>query len=341
MRTDLFDFELPAERIAQAPAHPKESAKLLHISNDLMDRTVADLPDLLQPGDLLVLNDTRVLPTRFAAHRGVVSVDVTLVQTIDDRSWWAFAKPGRKLRTGDEINLADGLVANVADKLADGRVRLDFNLSGQDLIELIKATGHMPLPPYIRRPRGGRPDDDSDYQTVFARHDGSVAAPTASLHLTQALLDALDAKAVGRAFVTLHVGMGTFLPVKTDTTDAHVMHREWFDIPTETATKVNETRARGGRIVAVGTTVIRTLESAARDGRLVPESGDTQLFIHPGFRFQLVDLLLTNFHLPRSTLFMLVSAFAGLEKMQAAYAHAIETNYRFFSYGDACLLERQ
>ena len=340
MRTELFDFELPSELIAQQPVRPREAARLLRIGTQLADLHVADLPTLLRPGDLLVLNDTRVLPTRFFARRGSASIEVTLIQAKDARHWWGLAKPGRKVRLGDRLDLAEGFAAHAVEKTDDGRILLDFELEGMELIERIKATGHMPLPPYIRRPRGGHDDDAEAYQTVFAKKDGSVAAPTASLHLGEAMLAELATRGVAQTFVTLHVGMGTFLPVKSNDTADHVMHHEWYDVPGATAKAVNRAKSEGGRIIAVGTTVARTLEAAAQDGRLQPGAGTTDLFITPGYDFQLVDCLMTNFHLPRSTLFMLVSAFSGLATMQAAYAHAIAHRYRFFSYGDACFLER-
>ena len=342
MRVDLFDFDLPPELIAQAPIRPRDAARLLLVDDGpLRVREVRDLPDLLQPGDLLVLNDTRVLPTRFFGRRGEVAVEVTLIERIGGDAWWALARPGKRLRLGDAVELAPGLVATVAGKDEEGRVRLDFALAGEALLAAIRVAGAMPLPPYIRRPKGGDVHDAADYQTVFARRDGAVAAPTASLHLTEALLARLDAAGIGRCFVTLHVGAGTFAPVKAEDTSEHVMHAEWCELPETTADAIAATRARGGRIVAVGTTALRTLESRAEpDGAIVPGSGDTRLFVTPGYQFRVVDLLLTNFHLPRSTLFMLVAAFAGLERIKAAYTHAIAERFRFFSYGDACLLTR-
>lgn len=344
MRVDLFDFELPAELIAQAPASPRDAARLLVVADEEPWREVRvrDLPDLLRPGDLLVLNDTRVLPTRFFARRGAARVEVTLTQRIDERSWWALARPGRRLRPGDTVALAPGLVAAVTAKDAEGRAALRFELAGEALLAAIRTHGAMPLPPYIRRPEGGDARDRDAYQTIFARRDGAVAAPTASLHLTQELLDRLAARGIERCFLTLHVGAGTFAPVKVADTAEHRMHAEWYEVPAATAAAVAAARARGGRIVAVGTTVLRTLESAAGpDGTLCAGAGETRLFITPGYRFRVVDLLLTNFHLPRSTLFMLVSAFAGLDRMRAAYAHAVRQRFRFFSYGDACLLARE
>jgi S-adenosylmethionine:tRNA ribosyltransferase-isomerase len=342
MRVDLFDFELPPALIAQAPKRPRDASRLLVIDGETKrEQVVRDLPGLLRPGDLVVLNDTRVLPTRFFGRRGEVAVEVTLVERIDDAGWWALARPGKRLRPGDRVDLAPGLAGEVVEKDAEGRVRLAFSLHGEGLLAAMRAHGAMPLPPYIRRERGGATQDHADYQTVFARSDGAVAAPTASLHLTEELLARLDAGGLQRCFVTLHVGAGTFAPVKVDDTAAHVMHLEWCEVPPAAAAAIATTRARGGRIVAVGTTVLRTLESAVDDdGAVRAGPRQTRLFITPGYRFKVVDLLLTNFHLPRSTLFMLVCAFAGTERMQAAYAHAIDQGFRFFSYGDACLLTR-
>ncbi|MGD9508363.1 MAG: tRNA preQ1(34) S-adenosylmethionine ribosyltransferase-isomerase QueA [Geminicoccaceae bacterium] len=342
MRVDLFDFHLPPELIAQAPIRPRDAARLLLVDDGpLRQRQVRDLADLLRPDDLLVLNDTRVLPTRFFGRRGGVAVEVTLVEHIGSDAWWALARPGKRLRPGDAVELAPGLVAMVAGKDEEGRVRLEFPLSGEALLAAIRTSGAMPLPPYIRRPRGGDPHDAADYQTVFASRDGAVAAPTASLHLSEHLLARIDAAGVRRCFVTLHVGAGTFAPVKAEDTAGHVMHAEWCEVPDAAADAIAATRASGGRVVAVGTTALRTLESRARpDGTVMPGSGDTRLFVTPGYRFRVVDLLLTNFHLPRSTLFMLVAAFSDLGRIKAAYAHAIAERFRFFSYGDACLLTR-
>lgn len=342
MRVDIFDFELPPALIAQAPNRPRDMSRLLVIDGDRRrEGVVRDLPGLLRPGDLVVLNDTRVLPTRFFGCRGPVAVEVTLVERIDDAGWWALARPGKRLRPGDRVDLAPGLVGEVVEKDAEGRVRLAFALRGEELLNALRAHGAMPLPPYIHRERGGASQDHADYQTIFARKDGAVAAPTASLHLTDGLLARLDASGVQRCFVTLHVGAGTFAPVKVDDTAAHVMHPEWCEVPPAAAAAIAAARARGGRIVAVGTTVLRTLESAVHEaGAVQPGARQTRLFITPGYRFEVVDVLLTNFHLPRSTLFMLVCAFAGTQRMQAAYAHAIDRGFRFFSYGDACLLTR-
>ncbi len=341
MRVDAFDFELPPERIANRPVEPRDAARMLHVpAAGMVDRMVADLPQLLRAGDVLVVNDTRVLPARLLGHRGVVPIELLLHRIVpgtDDR-WLTFAKPAKRLKPGQEIVFEDGLCATVTAKTEEGLVEVAFNRRGTDLIAAFGKVGHMPLPPYIRR--GDDAHDRTSYQTVFAARDGAVAAPTAGLHFTPALLAALDAAGVQRVTVTLHVGAGTFLPVKVDDTDQHIMHAEWGEIDAATAATINAARAKGGRVVAVGTTSLRVLESAAADdGSLAAFSSDTRLFITPGYRFKLVDVLMTNFHLPRSTLFMLISAFAGLERMQAAYRHAIETGYRFYSYGDACLLE--
>jgi S-adenosylmethionine:tRNA ribosyltransferase-isomerase len=342
MRVDDFDFDLPRELIAERPAVPRDAARLLHVpaAGDPADLGVRDLPGLLRKGDILVFNDTRVIPARLFGRRGEAGVELTLHMRTGLAQWKAFARPAKKLRPGDRIDFAQGFAAQVAEKGEAGEVTLDFDRSGEELMLALEAHGRMPLPPYIRK---GEADerDRGDYQTVFAREKGAVAAPTAGLHFTPELLAALEARGVGRAAVTLHVGAGTFLPVKVDDTDDHRMHREIGVVSPETAAAVNAARAAGGRVVAVGTTSARLLESAADPlGVLHPFDGATGIFITPGHRFRLVDLLLTNFHLPRSTLFMLVSAFAGLERMKAAYEHAKAAGYRFYSYGDCCLLER-
>lgn len=350
MRVDVFDFELPAARIAQQPAEPRDSARLLHVGPTLTDSSIAELPELLRAGDLMVVNDTKVLPCRLTGKRGDATrpgpptggakVEVTLHKPRTPDTWAAFARPARKLRTGDMIAFAPGFHAIVRDKLDGGEVVLHFNAAGPDLLAQLEAHGVMPLPPYIKRDAEGRDADRHDYQTLFAAEPGAAAAPTAGLHFTPALIDRLTARGVGVARVTLHVGAGTFLPVKVDDTRDHPMHGEWGELSEATAQAANATRARGGRVLAVGSTSMRLLESAAgADGVVAPFRGETDLFITPGYRFKAVDLMLTNFHLPRSTLFMLVAAFAGLERMQAAYAHAIDADYRFYSYGDACLLE--
>ena len=298
-----------------------------------------DLPDLLEPTDLLVFNDTRVLPSRLVGRRGDSTIEVTLHAREEACRWRAFARPARRCRPGDRLVFAPDFAADVEARGEGGEITLRFACGEAETIARLEAHGAMPLPPYIRRRRGGDPRDRDDYQTLFARRAGAVAAPTAALHFTGGLMAGLAQRGIAHTFVTLHVGAGTFLPVKTEQIEDHVMHAEWYAVPAATAGLIAQARAWGGRVVAVGTTVLRTLESAAAaDGMLRSGSGDTRLFITPGYRFKLVDALLTNFHLPRSTLFMLTAAFAGLERMRAAYAHAIAERYRFYSYGDACLL---
>ena len=320
---------------------PRDAARLLVVDDGLADRRVRDLPGLLQPGDLLVVNDTKVIPTRLVGRRGEARIEATLPQAAGPRAWRAVARPARKLRPGDRGVFADDFVAEVADKGEGGEVTLSFDRDGPDLLAALARYGAMPLPPYIKREGGADERDRADYQTAFARHDGAVAAPTAGLHFAPALLAALDEARIGRVALTLHVGAGTFLPVKADDTADHVMHAERGRLGADAAAAINRARAEGGRIVAVGTTSLRLLETAAAaDGTVAPFDGETAIFITPGYRFRAVDLLLTNFHLPRSTLFMLVAAFAGLTRMRAAYAHAIRQQYRFYSYGDCCLLQR-
>ncbi|AXO13944.1 tRNA preQ1(34) S-adenosylmethionine ribosyltransferase-isomerase QueA [Thalassospira indica] len=341
MKVDLFDFELPRERIAEHPANPRDAARMLDLSGEgMQDRIVRELPDILRPGDLLISNDTRVIPARLFGKRGDAKVEVTLHKQEGLGTWVAFAKPAKKLRIGETFKVNEEFEAEVLAKKDGGEVTLRFNKSGADLIAALEKYGVMPLPPYIRRDAGGDDQDKSDYQTIFAQKDGAVAAPTAGLHFTPELLANLDARGINRRTITLHVGAGTFLPVKVDDTDDHKMHAEWGSISKEIADLINETRANGGRVVAVGTTSLRLLESAAReDGVVEPFEAETDIFITPGYKFRAVDMLLTNFHLPRSTLFMLVSAFAGFDRMKAAYNHAIENEYRFYSYGDCSLLE--
>jgi S-adenosylmethionine:tRNA ribosyltransferase-isomerase len=348
MRVDLFDFDLPEDRIALHPARPRESARLLRVdpgaTPPLADATIADLPDLLAPGDVIVVNDTRVIPAALdgVRARGGVSAGVAfnLTRRVDAATWRAFARPAKKLAVGDVVTFAGGaLVATVAARLEAGEVVLTFDRAGAALDAAVATVGVVPLPPYIALKRPVGPDDARDYQTIFAARDGAVAAPTAGLHLTPALMDRLAARGIGHAVVTLHVGAGTFLPVKAADTADHTMHAEWGEVTPATAARLTATRARGHRVVAIGTTALRVLESAATaDGGIAPFVGETAIFITPGCRVRAVDGLLTNFHLPRSTLFMLVSAFSGLDTMRAAYAHAIATGYRFYSYGDACLL---
>ena len=341
MDVDLFDFELPRDLIAERPITPRDAARLLHVAaSGLEDRHVRDLPGLLQPGDVLVSNDTRVIPARLFGKRGEAGVEVTLHERIALDSWKAFARPAKKLRLGDVVRFGGDFSAEVAEKGEAGEVTLRFDRSGDALMLALEEHGKLPLPPYIRKGEADEADRD-DYQTVFAQHKGAVAAPTAGLHFTPELLAALDARGITRLTVTLHVGAGTFLPVKVDDTKDHKMHSERGVVSAEVAAAINAAKAAGRRVVAVGTTSLRLLESATdADGVLHPFDAATDIFITPGYRFRLVDVLMTNFHLPRSTLFMLVSAFAGLDTMRAAYAHAMASGYRFYSYGDACLLEK-
>lgn len=339
MNVDQFDFDLPPARIALRPAAPRDAARLLVLDgDDTRDRTVADLPDALRPGDLLVFNDTRVIPAQLEGTRGAAKIGATLHKREGPRRWRAFIRNAKRLRDGDPIDFGAGVTAIASDRAADGSFALDF--AGDEPVELLlERAGRMPLPPYIaaKRPLDAR--DAEDYQTIFAREAGAVAAPTAALHFTPALMAALDAAGIGHATLTLHVGAGTFLPVKAADTDDHQMHAEWGRIDQATADRLNAVRRDGGRIIAVGTTSLRLIESAAGEDRVVrPFEGDTSIFITPGYRFRGIDGLLTNFHLPRSTLFMLVSALMGLDRMQSAYAHAIRNEYRFYSYGDASLL---
>jgi len=339
MRVDLFDFDLPQELIALRPARPRDSARMLYVEGDaISDRTVLDLPGLLRAGDVLVFNDTKVLPAQLEGRRGEARVGCTLHKRAGPRDWWAFVRNARRLRPGDRIEFAKGVAASVVVRGDDGAVLLSF--LGDEPVEILLArAGTMPLPPYIASKRPTDEADAADYQTMFAREEGAVAAPTAALHFTDRLIAALDAAGVGRETLTLHVGAGTFLPVKVDDTADHRMHAEWGRIDPAAAARLNAVRAAGGRIIAVGTTVLRLLESAAdEDGRIHPYEGDTRIFITPGTPIRSVDGLMTNFHLPRSTLFMLVSALMGLDTMQTTYAHAIAGGYRFYSYGDSSLL---
>lgn len=343
MRVDLFDFDLPQDLIAQRPVSPRDSARLLDIAETgLADRTVRDLPTLLKRGDLLVFNDTKVIPARlFGTRAGGGKVEALLIRDLGAGQWLSFARPAKRLRIGDSLSFSAGLTAKIAGKQDDGAVELAFDASGAEFLAALETGGSVPLPPYIR---GGVADarDRADYQTMFARHDGSVAAPTAALHFTPDLMKALGDAGIGTATVTLHVGAGTFQPVRVDDTDAHTMHAEWGEVSDATAAAIVETKRRGDKVVTVGTTALRLLETVARDhdGTVKAWRGETDIFIAPGFSFRVADMLLTNFHLPRSTLFMLVSAFAGLARMQAAYGHAVASRYRFYSYGDCCLLRR-
>lgn len=340
MRVDLFDYDLPEDRIATAPLAPREAARLLHLPvQGLHDRHVRDLPSLVRPGDLWVLNNTRVIPARLRGRRGEAGIDITLHKAVNDTEWLAFAKPGKKLRVGDLVIFADDFAAEVLEKMEDGQARLRFDVPDRTaLLNALHIHGEMPLPPYMHR--RATETDKTDYQSLFARHDGAVAAPTASLHLTEPLMTQLRAAGAEFVEVTLHVGGGTFLPVKVENTDDHPMHSEWCEVTEDSAARINDARKAGRRIVAVGTTALRTLESTAEKGEVQAGAKDTSLFITPGYAFQVTDALLTNFHLPRSTLLMLVSAFSGRDRIRAAYDHAIATGYRFFSYGDACFLER-
>jgi S-adenosylmethionine:tRNA ribosyltransferase-isomerase len=353
MRTDLFDFELPAGSIALRPASPRDAAKLLVVRPEtaLLDRTIAELPDLLEPGDQLVVNDTKVIAAQLSGRRigrdTEPKIEATLIKRLDGARWQALVKPAKKLSEGDIIRfgsqgracLLGHLDAEVAHKGEAGEVTLSFSFQGPALDQAIAELGQPPLPPYIASKRTPDARDAADYQTMFAVNEGAVAAPTAGLHFTPALQAALQARGIGIHRITLHVGAGTFLPVKVEDTAEHRMHAEWGTIPAVTAEALNAARARGGRIVAVGTTSLRLLESAtSEDGVIQPFADETSIFITPGYRFRAVDILMTNFHLPRSTLFMLVSAFSGLKTMRHAYVHAIAGGYRFYSYGDACLL---
>ncbi len=339
MKVADFDFDLPRELIAARPMEPRDAARLLVIGAGLADRGISDLPQLLRAGDILVVNDTLVIPARLSGKRGAAKVEITLHKPKGQGRWHAFAKGARKLKPGDLITFGPGLAAEVADKGEGGEVTLDFALSQDQVAAALERLGRAPLPPYIPRAAGPDARDRADYQTIFAAKPGAVAAPTAGFHFTEPLLGALAARGIARATLTLHVGAGTFAPVRVDEVEAHRMHSEWGALDEATAAMINAARANGGRVVAVGTTVARLLETAADDaGRLRAFEGDTDIFITPGYRFRAIDLLLTNFHLPRSTLFMLVSAWAGLAVMKAAYAHAMAVGYRFYSYGDACLI---
>ena len=340
MRVDLFDFDLPAERIALRPAAPRDSARMLVVrsSGPFEDTGVRDLSRILRRGDVLVFNDTRVIPAQLEGRRGEAKIGATLHKRIDLRRWQAFVRNGKRLREGDRIAFAHGVEAIAEQRHADGSWTLAFG--GEEPVELLlERAGTMPLPPYIAQRRGVDEADRSDYQTMFAARDGAVAAPTAALHFTSDLMFALQEAGIDREVLTLHVGAGTFLPVKAEDTADHAMHSEWGRIEADTAARLNAARAAGGRVIAVGTTSLRLLESAAdTDGAIRAFDGDTAIFITPGYRFRAVDGLMTNFHLPRSTLFMLISALMGRERMQAAYAHAIASEYRFYSYGDSSLL---
>lgn len=340
MKVSDFDFELPAEAIAQHPVKPRDAARLLCVGETLADHVVRDLPDLLAPGDVLVVNDTKVIPSRLMGRRGAAAVEVTLHKCVGDGIWRAFARPAKRLHAGDRIDFAESVAANVLSR-DGGEVTLDFGLGETQLRAALERHGGMPLPPYIKRRGLATGADGADYQTVFAAYPGAVAAPTAGLHFTDQLLARLDARGICHVALTLHVGAGTFLPVTVEDTADHRMHAEFGEIAPEVADAITAARAAGGRLVAVGTTVLRLLETAADEtGRVLPFAGETDIFITPGYRFRTADLVLTNFHLPKSTLFMLVAAFSGLARMKSAYVHALAAGYRFYSYGDCCLIER-
>ncbi|HUG46664.1 MAG TPA: tRNA preQ1(34) S-adenosylmethionine ribosyltransferase-isomerase QueA [Sphingomicrobium sp.] len=339
MRVDCFDFDLPADRIALRPARPRDSARMLLVDGDsISDRAVLDLPGLLRPGDVLVFNDTKVIPAQLEGRKGKARIGVTLHKREGPRSWRAFVRNAKRIREGDRIDFAQGVQASALERGGDGSFLLHFH--GEEPVEtLLERAGRMPLPPYISSRRPADEADRDDYQTMFAREEGAVAAPTAALHFTDRLLRALDERGVLRETVTLHVGAGTFLPVKSEDTAGHRMHSEWGRIDAVTAGRLNAAHSAGGRLIAVGTTSLRLVETAADEtGTIHPFEGDTAIFITPGYAFRATDGLMTNFHLPRSTLFMLVSALMGLDVMKRAYAHAIEQGYRFYSYGDSSLL---
>lgn len=344
MKTALFTFDMPLELIANKPAEPRDTARLLHLSPDgtLSDHHVFDLPDLLRPSDVLIFNDTKVIPARLYGKRGEAHIEVTLFKQLSLSRWETLIKNARRLKSGDIITFTDDFYATVHTKQENGAVVLEFNKSGADLMNTLHQVGTMPLPPYIKRERGGKESDKADYQTIYAKHEGSVAAPTAGLHFTPEVFKKLDEKGIKRLFLTLHVGGGTFLPVKAEDTDQHKMHAEFGVLTPQLAEEINRYKKEGRRIITVGTTSLRLLESATDEQGIVhPFEGETSIFITPGYRFKIVDVMFTNFHLSGSTLFMLVSAFAGLETMKRAYTYAIENKYRFFSYGDACLLEKK
>ncbi|MCP5381964.1 MAG: tRNA preQ1(34) S-adenosylmethionine ribosyltransferase-isomerase QueA [Kordiimonadaceae bacterium] len=343
MKVEQFDFELPKELIALRPAATRDGARLLVVKGEeLSDRSVTDLTDYINTGDLMIFNDTRVIPARLTGMRRDAKIEITLHMNLSGGIWKAFAKPAKKLKPTDVVRFNGKLEACVLEKGEAGEVTLQFNFSGDNLRTALNEAGVMPLPPYIASQRPVDERDKDDYQTIYSKNDGAVAAPTAGLHFTDSLLDDLDKKGINRAFVTLHVGAGTFLPVKADDTDDHKMHAEYGQVSGEVADLINETHARGNKVIAVGTTSLRLLESATdEEGMTHAYDGETDIFITPGYKFRVVDILMTNFHLPKSTLFMLVSAFAGFANMKAAYAHAIEEKYRFYSYGDSSLLFRE
>ena len=340
MRVDIFDYDLPVEKIATSPARPRDASRLLDLTGGkLADKTILDLPGIFQPNDLLVINDTRVIPSRLNGLRDSVKIEITLHKQIENGIWAAFARPAKRLKQGDKIVFNSTFKATVQSRNA-GEVILDFQSDDQKILDELHKIGRMPLPPYIKRSELSKSElDQRDYQSIFAKRLGAVAAPTASLHFTPALLNEIKLQGVKQVNITLHVGAGTFLPVTASDSDDHKMHSEWAELTNDAISLIKETKKSGGRIIALGTTVLRVLESAALNGELRAFSGETDLFITPGFTFRVVDLLLTNFHQPRSTLIMLVAAFAGTNRILEAYEYAKNNGYRFLSYGDACLIE--
>ena len=342
MKISDFEFELPPQLIAQKPCSPRDSAKLLTVGTNLGDKRISDLLEILSPGDMLVFNDTKVIPCRLIGQQNSLNFEVTLHKPVSSDEWLAFAKPARKLEVGKVIQFSEDFGAMLVEKRIEGDIQLKFETDKIELFEKLKQYGSVPLPPYIKRPEGSTFKDKRDYQTLFALHEGAVAAPTAGLHFTEQLLSKLSAKGILINFVTLHVGAGTFLPVRVDNIENHEMHTEWGHIKEPVASSINRTKKSGGKIIPVGTTSLRLLETAATlDGQVSAFNGETNIFITPGYKFKVTDKLITNFHLPKSTLFMLVAAFSGLSQMHNAYKHAIKNKYRFYSYGDACLLDKQ
>ena len=343
MKVDIFNFELPNDRIANEPANPRDSAKLLYIlQKGIEDKFIRDLPSLLKKDDVLVFNDTKVIPARIYGKRGDAAIETTLLKQLNLSTWKCLVKNARRLKINDEVIFSTDFKATILEKDEDGPVTLQFNVSGADLFAQLHLNGIMPLPPYIKREKKGKESDKANYQTVFAKHEGAVAAPTAGLHFTKELLQQFEDIGIQKEFLTLHVGGGTFLPVKVEDTENHKMHAEFGIITKEVADRLNEAKRQGRRIIPVGTTALRLLESAADEkGVLHTFEEETSIFITPGYRFKFADVLFTNFHLPQSTLFMLVCAFAGIDTMKKAYQYAIDNKYRFFSYGDACLIEKQ
>lgn len=344
MKTDIFTFDLPLECIANEPANPRDSSKLLYLNpkGEIQHHHVADLDKILRTGDVLVFNDTKVIPARLFGTRGQAHFEITLFKQLNLSDWEALIKNSRRLKIGDIISINSDFSATVLEKKVEGPVVLHFNKSGADLMAALHQTGIMPLPPYIKREQGGKESDKANYQTIYAKHEGAVAAPTAGLHFTDSLFNRLEEKGIEKVFVTLHVGGGTFLPVKVDDTDDHKMHAEFGVLTQEVADKLNQAKKEGRRIITVGTTSLRLLESATDENGIIhPFENDTSIFITPGYKFKAIDAMFTNFHLSGSTLFMLVCAFAGIDTMKQTYQTAIQEGYRFFSYGDACFLEKQ